>query len=363
MNKGLTLSLILITIGCGGAVADEDTFDPATVAPIPELEWCEAFAREECGRNVACCNAVGFPAERTACERSLSETCRKDADANRAAGMSYDAKAAGICLAGRPLQYDGCRDRALSVWQVDAKSWQVETACGRVWTGHAPIGGACSAHTDCATPAAGQNVVCDRPDSDGAGVCRLYVQLGANALCASRPAADGSLGQCGYDLACSPVPGSGGAESRCVPLAARGERCRPFVGPVSCKGALTCDPVTETCTDLRPLGAPCVPALSRLLGDPDAACVAPYVCDSGHHVCVAPKPLGAPCDPDASGMDPSLRCGLSEYCAPDSLRCISRQPDGSVCSSDDECIGYRCSGGRCVRNGGVASLSTCSPGM
>ncbi len=342
MQSRWTFLFLLLTSACGARVVEEG--DP--IPPIPEETYCATTAKAYCPLLVDCCHAVKFDAEVAACEKNYVKSCEDDRRAKLAAGSSYDAKAASACLAAKVRYSKGCAVRMVPVYSMDDETWAAMTVCSQVWQGATPLGGVCSADSECAGAGPGVQVGCYMAPTASSGVCRTRRRLAEGEGCA-----DDALDFCGGGLICAP---SGGGARRCVRRGALGESCSPFAWP-SCVDGLTCDPTTNTCAPPRPVGAACVAPLMRT-NELDSTCVAPAECDSVHRVCVEPRPTGAACS-SSSGV--ALGCKRTDYCEPATRKCAPRKLDGEPCTDGDECSGWRCSAGRCVSNGAIADAESC----
>ncbi|MBK7401509.1 MAG: hypothetical protein IPJ34_35965 [Myxococcales bacterium] len=332
--------LFLLTSACGARVVEEG----APITPIPEEAYCTTAAKTYCPRLVDCCHAVKFDAEVAACETNYAKSCEADRRARLAAGRTYDASAAAICLATKMRDTKTCGTPFRLFYAPVEEDLVGMTACSQVWRGATPLGGTCSDDSDCAGTTAG--VGCRRsPDASG-GVCAIRKRRGEGEECSV------GLDTCVGDLICA--SDLGGVARRCLRRASLGESCAPLVWP-SCAEGLTCDPTTKTCTPPLPLGAACTPPRFRS-SEPDPTCAAPNDCHSGLHVCVAPTPTGGACEPGSSA---ELNCRRSDYCEPGTRKCVPRKLDGQPCTVSDECRGWRCSAGRCVPNGAVADADSC----
>lgn len=186
--------LFLLVSGCGARVAGEEG-DPIT--PIPEEAYCTTAAKTFCPRLVDCCHAVKFDAEVAACETNYAKSCEEERRAKLAAGRTYDASAAAVCLATRMRDSKAC-DTPFRLFYAPVEQDEVGmTACSQVWRGATPLGGTCSDDSDCAGSSADVRVACRRsPDASG-GVCAIRKRLGEGDACPDR------FDICGGDLVCA----------------------------------------------------------------------------------------------------------------------------------------------------------------
>lgn len=347
-NHPLLSSLFVVvaslTVGCGARVVDEEE----TLTPVPEEAYCLSSAKAECAQLAVCCDAVGLGGTVAACEAKKASACEASRKERAALGRVYDPRAAALCLAAH--RSEAKCGAYPAPYQVTDAAWAGMTACSQVWLGRTPQGGTCSDDADCAPAGSALPVICRSPKDGAPKTCQVYRRLREGDDCS----VSWALADCGYDLTCQWTEAG---TARCVRRAARGQACSTTTFG-SCADGLTCDPVTGTCADPRPVGAPCAPRLLRSTSFPDWACAAGAICDDFTHVCTAPSPTGAPCRP--GGKATKDMCHASDHCDPAALRCVPSAALGATCVGDDACESGRCSGGRCVLNGGLAGAESCA---
>jgi hypothetical protein len=358
LRASLFVLFSVVLAGCGASVAEEPAVDPLNAPPIPREQWCEAQARAVCRQFVPCCNAVDLGGDSASCIKNVAAECETTSAKNAAAGYTYDARAAGVCIAGNPLLRVDCTiSTHRYVFQsVDPTALAVEAACLRVWRGNAKPGAACEQFADCAEPSDGTKVACTKSAPDAALTCVASKVPTVGQACGI----EGDTHTfCERGLVCVTHDVSApGLKGRCAVRSARGEPCQPLTKG-HCRDGLSCDPATRTCADPLPLGAACFPSTGGLLGELETICAAPGECDIRTQICTKPLPIDAPCDAGAPARS-AVGCGHFAFCDPSRGRCVARKPAGSPCTSQQECIGYACSGNRCVTNGEIADAATCT---
>lgn len=220
----------VLAVGCGGKVTSG-----TTSGPIPVEGICDALAKVACDQPARCCSAAGHSFDVIACRLETSADCNESIARYQAAGLGYDAAAAGRCLDAFQAAYAGCGTGEADLEVVSA-------ACDTVFVGNVPQGGACEDDEECA-PVAGRTTDC--------------------------------------------VSHSSGSR-RCSVRARSGEACGPTAsGWVACERGLSCSSGSGTGTCVAPEDPPALGASC------DVSCAAGAYCSGG--TCVATKPAGASC--------------------------------------------------------------------
>jgi hypothetical protein len=119
----------------------------------------------------------------------------------------------------------------------------------------------------------------------------------------------------------------GGTSGTCRAPGKLGADCTQF----ACAKELYCNRVgaSSTCAALPTIGQPCSQAGYR--------CATPYFCNTSQppYVCDQPAQLGESCQ--------ARSCDTGLYCSTTGTRvCKARQPDGSVCTSFEQCLSDHC---------------------
>lgn len=314
--------------------------------PVALTSYVDALVAASCDRRERC----GQVADRASCEAEMRFALRSDGDrvdAVIAGRATYDAERAGVCV-------EAVAAEACARGEAYVARWR---ACGDVFAGAVPQGGACDWWTDCAGASGFQS--CTDPDPDGcptgtcvpgvpvvgvgesclAARCDLDSFCDASSVCRPRletGIACAATDQCGLGQVCGLDTGT------CGPYPGVGEPCERDWG---CRDAgawcsVEGDARTGVCASEVGVGQGC---------DLDLAwCQAGLICDDG--VCVALPGLGEACEGGCAGdAFCELPLGTSEP-----ARCVPRRADGEACLEWTECRSWACEGGVC---GGAPTCS------
>jgi hypothetical protein len=311
--SSLTQVFLLVALGCRSSAEGAE--------PIAREDYCQKLAKDACSRLVTCCNGVGITTNDETCLAREVSSCETQATTAETKGYAYDPQAAGDCLAGTKMFHDGCATTNPGFWA----SRGVVEACARVFHGTARLGDACKLDDDCAP--SGESIVgCDRrAGATTAGKCVAYPRANRGEPC-NLQAADGtgSFVGCKNDSICVSAPSSTGTPgpTTCTGPAAIGQACTPGDYRMCADGS-TCDPTTHACTAPRGLGETCG----------SVPCASPYVCQWTTSKCVEKIAVGA-------------ACRTSDFCVGGAAcvggTCRTLSPEGTACSSSDECMSRYC---------------------
>lgn len=249
---------LLVSLGCacfGGCKSDEA--DAISRADLPAR-----YAELLCGSLAPCCRQVGFAFNAANCKAEVAADLERNWSEYDSTEVSYDAQAAGDCLAAFTLE---CGRSTVDEDDVPA--------CSRVFQGKLVLGQACESDTECKGSSNG-SVACEE-DGTFNQVCTAsssrtdLTHAKAGEACALTCEAPGSCSD--FVSPGDPVPGAPtaacyrsdklycGFGSTCKPLVGIGQACENYG---ACAGNAFCDNpgvlgAQGVCTAPRPDGDPC----------------------------------------------------------------------------------------------------------
>lgn len=273
------------TAGCGG---DDDA------GPVPLEQYCDRYAEIACEFAQRCDCLAGATVD--ACRLFVDAECAGEVEEPVNAGRrSYDAEAAGNCLAGLRSMLRDC--------SLADPEWPEE--CDRVLAGTLPAGRSCAADDDCLPGLECHSRACtDLPDAGQACLAAAYCAEGL---------------YCGDDEVCHLPQGVGGP-------------CPE--GNEACGDDLYCDLRTSTCAAPLPQGEPCRHA--------NAVCAEGLYCAVVAGTCEPLPGVGGDC------VESSGQCAEGLFCDDASGTCRERLADGAACTGDEQCRSGDCAGDVCV---------------
>jgi hypothetical protein len=276
--------------------------------PVAAEDFVAQWAATVCDAVEPCCQASKYGWDRQGCLAKTASLVSAQVDAASTASVTWDAEAAGKCIAGTRRDYAGCNP------PIDM---ELDAVCRSVLLGHKQTGETCSSSIQCVAPTNGQGS-CEAIPADGG--------TGYQQVCTARPSlyARAKLGD-----ACT---------QNCEYLGKDHVRCYGSVGTDGDAGAtdaamlancfrndgLHCDKTTLRCVALAPSGASC---------SANAECADGLACVSGK--CATPPSTGASCTP-VSGCAAGLYCDTRKYICMDGL------PDGASCGGTSHCQSGSC---------------------
>ena len=278
------LAALVLTVGC----------DSEGAAPVGVDSYCGEYARIACDFARRCDCLMG--ATEAMCRTVMESQCTDDVVTPvRERRRSYDADAAGGCLAGLRGILADC-----SLNDVD-----YPTACDRMLTGTTAAGGSCAEDEDCLPVLECYDGACIAPP--GAG----------------EPCIDGTY--CPGDLFCA-------AGERCAVARGSGQPCPE--GDPACADGLYCDSRGSTCSPYGGVGAEC--------RHDNGSCADGLYCAFVDGVCRALPGDGGDCT-ESSGA-----CAEGLFCDSAGRVCRPLLPEGQPCTSDGQCLSDFCDGGTCT---------------
>lgn len=288
--------LFLALAGCGGG--SEGT------SPVAVDDFAKAIADAVCGNVGPCCRLEGHAFDSNACHTKAEEQLGKFVTQGKAEGITYDADAAGQCVAEYANVARSC-----------GEPQSIEATCRKVFRGTKMAGESCSSGIQCMSGHCGPDgneLKCDPKQDLGLrrkkgesceGTCTKY---------------DDNVETCG-----GPIPPGG--------VSPPNERPGCYTND-----GLFCGP-DFTCQTIPALGEACT------VGSP---CAGDAFCQAG--TC-APKRSTGTCS------DASDACASSAFCDFTSRQCLPRKGAGEPCSSGSECQ----SPNLCLSSGDAPSAGTC----
>ncbi|GAC1570274.1 MAG: hypothetical protein NVS3B20_01820 [Polyangiales bacterium] len=279
-------SALLLACSSGNSVVGT----PGSGPPVALNNYCQSVTDVYCPKVTQCCSAAGFTGTTDAtCRTAVGQACAAEIATNQKRGFTYDATAAGNCIASFPQLLDGCAEK------TDAASKVASEVCKNIWKGNTAPGGACTTNNECAAPAGRTGYCILGASSTGGGLCTLRPRLGE--ACSTTGDSMTAISVCEEGLHCTKV--SARANSYvCTTPAAKGEPC-----------------------DF-------------------SSCTEGLNCDRSSHVCVDPIAIGGSC----TGF---LTCVPNAYCDVDTKLCAATLADGVACKVGSQCSGRNCHKGIC----------------
>jgi hypothetical protein len=346
MHRVLGIVGMTLLAACSSSSSGNGGGTTGQTTPVQQTEFPAQFVSAICDNIATCCQTAGFAYDPTGCRATQMKSVADLTKAGSLDGVTWDANAAGQCIALTKQIASSCMATADLVKQYEA-------ACSGVLVGSKPVGAACTDSAQCAAPAGGK-AYCPNTDVGVGGVPSTGGGTGAppqatcqvetttttvhakqgdpcNSTCTDSPDGNGS---------CAGQATSGGTGG--------GSSGPPATGTCYTNDGLTCDFTAMKCVPLAPVGQPCVS------GD---GCTADAFCSSG--TCTAKPKAGEPCSLTSFGT-----CADGLYCDVMAMKCAPQLPAGSACSNvgSNACANGHCSGGKCVENGQVASSNLCMGG-
>lgn len=226
--------------------------------PIPRTELAARASSLFCGSLANCCKTSGLAFDSASCQAAQAARIEKSLADELEQRVTYDAQAAGECLA----------ELSTALHCGDVRN--DPAACDRIFVGQVALGMPCNSRQECA-PVSGQELGCQ---SVGDGSVRVCVAR-AREVPLRGKAGDLCSNSCADPETCLLVetPGPGNVPTparnqvacyrtdnlycdgaRCSPLLAEGQRCDDFA---ACGGSTFCSSRTGQCTAPQPDGAPC----------------------------------------------------------------------------------------------------------
>lgn len=276
--------------GAGGAGGSG-----AAVVDGPPIASADSFrsqlASAVCAEFADCCDQEGITIMQAACAELVNS-------ASSAEDLTYDAEAAGDCLATM---------RTLSSCDALAQP----DVCKRVFQGSAALGEPCTNDVECA-PVEGGTVSCGFDDT-----CEAELRGVADDACTATCTEDAATGSTScWGSGAQGEPGEPttscftndglycGPGNTCAVLVAEGGDCS---GGRQCAEGLECRSGDDarTCQPLPALGEAC-----------GSECAEGYCPDGADAVCTAFTELGGACDPEtfSDPCGPGAACGESGMC-------------------------------------------------
>ena len=302
----------------------------SSATPVAQSDLPLQIAHAICDSIKPCCAQTAFAYDQAACVTAVQSEL--DQDFVKLAGTTYDATAAGNCVAKYREVASSCADPAEGDDATD-------DACSAVFVGAKKNGEACDKSAECA------------PSPEGRVRCEHY---GESDSTGDEPVVDGGT---------PPATSATGTQCKLYKKnPAKGDPCgtsKPTEKPPSIVGdcestrvgaTLYCDYKTNTCEPLIAIGQPCAEISS-------GSCASGGSCTAGK--CIAAIAEGGACQ--------YAGCATGLYCAPDSAakgpagKCAKQKKTGEACSEDADygaCASGSCSESKCSA-GSFATASVC----
>ena len=184
MRRALIVSLIVI----GLVAACGDDGDPAggasssggapSAGPIPQAQLLDQYTAAYCDTLGPCCTKYSVPFDKAACTTLVRNAFQQPFADAAVRGWTYDADAAGKCVAAIRAVITACDASAANPADIANAGDDRGSVCRHIYTGSKKVGEPCDSTSDCAQPD-GTSVTC------AASLCREYRQGGDGAECQS----------------------------------------------------------------------------------------------------------------------------------------------------------------------------------
>ncbi len=283
-------------------------------APVAEADLALQAAHALCDSIQPCCAQVGYTYDAATCIANEQAVVQREITQEAGQGGTYDANAAGNCVAQLRAQAAACADPPANTRSM--------SDCGPIYAGTKKVGDACTHTAECAA------------NAEGSVTCTTTTVLNG------------------------PGGGGGSSSAMCVlykKVAAKGDPCGgsssgpPATIQADCEGndsPLYCDYTgTHTCVDRLAIGQSCQ----------GQGCVVGAFCNNG--TCTANLAAGATCQYG--------NCATGLYCNVASVSsgtgtCDPQKKAGEACTGglSNSCATGSCSMGKCSA-GSLASANAC----
>jgi hypothetical protein len=271
--------------------------------PVPLDQFPQQYATAYCDSIAPCCKTAEIPYDALTCKSTATNSFTQIVEQASGPNTTYDAVAAGNCLAALKATLQSCKSLA-SAFQG--------SACQGIFKGTLPNGAMCTSSADCVSGYCSISGV----SSTGSDI---EVCADPSLRSVNLPPHGKAGDACGGD--CLTLKSGSVSYMNC--------RSGTSTAAAYCfdQDGLHCSSATQTCVVLPAIGAAC----------PDGTCATGAYCDETTLTCAAQSDSGS-CENSFEA------CSAKSYCDQNSLRCFARKPDGYACSSDDECVNAVCSG-------------------
>lgn len=311
LNKTiLSAAASILTIASALAACSSSA---TAAAPVAEGDLALQAAHALCDSIQPCCAQVGYTYDATACLANEKAEVQREITQESGQGGTYDANAAGNCVAKLRAQAAACADPPASTRSM--------SDCGPIYVGTKKVGDACTHTAECAASADGSvsctTTVLDGPPGTGtssSGMCVLYKNTAAKG---------------------DPCGGSSSGKPATIQSDCEGNNS-PFYCDYS---------GTHTCVDRIAIGQSCQ----------GQGCVVGAFCNNG--TCAANLSEGATCQ--YGNCATGLYCNVASVTSGNGT-CAKQKNAGDACVSglSNACASGSCSMGKCSA-GSLATANAC----
>jgi hypothetical protein len=324
LRSSLVVFVVLGSVAGSAAWASGCSGNPLKQNSLPAERFPAAYAQALCGSLAHCCSENMVSYNYDACTAGWQAAVAAIVGSPDA-GANYDPQLAAQCV----QQVSAAAEQ--SCQPVPGSLSAARATCQGIFAGEVPLGGACTASSQCA-PIDGGTVVC------------AVVPLDASVAQLPLAAFDAATGAGGLDVpVCVAVMSVDAGGMPCTPLGTDG-------GPkkdVCLDYNLFCDPTSMTCLPFNQMGGAC--DFTTL-----ASCAPGSFCAADGGVCAPAQPPGSPC------ID-SIECDYTSQCDPGSHTCVLRLLPGTACETDNQCSVSVCdpTTKQCLTNA-IATTAACN---
>jgi hypothetical protein len=276
--------------------------------PVAAENFVDQWAAAVCDSVQPCCQASKYGWDRQGCLSKMASLVSAQASAASTAGVTWDAAAAGKCIAGTKRDYAGCNPPL---------DFELDELCRSVLVASKQTGETCTSSIQCMSTTNGQGAC---------GSVRVDAGTGTRQVCTVRSTT--------YARAKQGEP----CNNDCKYIAKDSVRCYGNDRPAGDGGAggpvllancfendgLHCDETTGRCIARLPAGSPCKDSFD---------CAAGLACVSGK--CASPPALGVTCTLGSG-------CVAGLYCDDRKFVCMEGLPDGASCDATSHCQSGTC---------------------
>ena len=196
------LAALVLACGSDDAPVTGGTSAPSA-GPIAENQLLAEYTAAYCDTLGPCCSKYSVTFDKSNCTSVVGNALKQPFADSAARNWTYDADAAGKCIAAIRSVITACDKSAIPPADLDNAGDRRGSICRHIYSGSKQLGDPCDSTSDCAQRA-GKLVTC------AAGLCREYEVGGAGATC--KIAYDEDTPEpyldCGADLKCLEKSGS-----------------------------------------------------------------------------------------------------------------------------------------------------------
>lgn len=167
-----------LVVACGDDEAPVSGGGAPSAGPIAESQLLAQYTAAYCDTLGPCCGKYSVPFDKANCTSVVGNALKQPFADSAARSWTYDADAAGKCIAAIRAVITACDASAINPADLVNAGDNRASICRHIYSGSKPLGAACDSTSDCAQPS-GKVVTC------AASLCRDYQVGGSGATCKS----------------------------------------------------------------------------------------------------------------------------------------------------------------------------------